>query len=108
MTSVELLAIPGIYETLQEELNNEVIEQFEEETMYMNIQTGVVDNYDGWFYNNEEGEEVNAVDLDEVVEVVEVNDQWTEVNKPAIDWYQPSKKQSLSWIGIKNDNPNKV
>ena len=38
--------------------------------MDMNVNTGSVDNYDGWFYENEDGENVNAVDRDEVVPVV--------------------------------------
>ena len=39
------------------------------EKCYMNTATGSVDNYDGWWYVNEKGEKVNAVDLGEVVEV---------------------------------------
>lgn len=37
------------------------------EEMYMNMATGSVGNYDSWWYENAEGEEVNAVDLEEVV-----------------------------------------
>ena len=40
---------------------------------YMNIETGAIDTKDGWDYENEAGEVVNAVDLGEVVEV-EKND----------------------------------
>ena len=36
---------------------------------YMNITTGTVDTKEGWDYENEAGETVNAVDLGEVVEV---------------------------------------
>lgn len=36
---------------------------------YMNIETGTVGTYDDWFYTNEDGETVNAVDLGEVVEI---------------------------------------
>ncbi len=36
------------------------------ENLYMNIETGSIDTYDGWFYENELGETVNAVDLNEV------------------------------------------
>ena len=39
------------------------------EKQYMNIKTGSVDTYDGWYYENEDGKTVNAVDLGEVVEV---------------------------------------
>ena len=46
--------------------------------MYMNTETGQVDNYEGWYYENEDGEEVNAVDLNEVVEVIMVNGEWVE------------------------------
>ena len=37
--------------------------------MYMNLATGSVDDYDGWWYHDEDGDFVNAVDLGEVVEV---------------------------------------
>lgn len=36
---------------------------------YMNLYTGEVGKYDDWYYTNEYGWEVNAVDLGEVVEV---------------------------------------
>ena len=36
------------------------------EKYYMNIYTGAVDTYDGWEYEDEDGEIVNAVDLGEV------------------------------------------
>lgn len=39
------------------------------DTLYMNIETGSVDSYDGWFYENANGETVNAVDRGEVVQV---------------------------------------
>jgi len=49
------------------------------EKMYMNIATGSVDNYEGWWYENEEGKTVNAVDLGEVVEVTkDKNGDWVE------------------------------
>jgi len=48
-------------------------------TMYMNPDTGSVDTYDGWYYEDENGEIVNAVDLDEVIEVIEQDDCWIEV-----------------------------
>ena len=41
-----------------------------EKQMYMNLSTGSVDQYDGWFYENQSGQTVNAVDLKEVVLVV--------------------------------------
>jgi len=37
--------------------------------MYMNIQTGSIDTYDGWYYEDENGETVNAVDRGEVMPV---------------------------------------
>lgn len=43
------------------------------EKMYMNLKTGSVDNYEGWWYQDENGNKVNAVDLDEVIEV-----EWNE------------------------------
>jgi len=45
--------------------------------MYMNIQTGSIDYKEGWDYVNELGETVNAVDLDEVVEVHLINGEWS-------------------------------
>ena len=44
------------------------------ETKYMNLATGSVDTYDGWWYEDEDGVEVNAVDLGEVEEVQEDDD----------------------------------
>lgn len=50
-----------------------------QEKMYMNTKTGSVDDYDGWYYENEDGETVNAVDLGEVVEVEkDANGDWVE------------------------------
>ena len=43
---------------------------------YMNIETGTVDTYSGWYYENERGELVNAVDLGEVVPVQLVKGKW--------------------------------
>jgi len=40
------------------------------EKMYGNLETGTVDNKANWDYINEEGDTVNAVDLNEVIEVV--------------------------------------
>ena len=39
------------------------------EVLYMNVATGSVDNHDGWWYEDEGGVEVNAVDRGEVVEI---------------------------------------
>lgn len=50
------------------------------EKLYMNISTGSVDTYDGWWYDSEDGEKVNAVDKGEVVEVIKDEDGgWKEV-----------------------------
>jgi hypothetical protein len=47
---------------------------------YMNVHTGSVDTYDGWNYINVFGEDmVNAVERDEVVEVVKDNKGWKEI-----------------------------
>lgn len=49
------------------------------EKMYMNAETGSVDNYAGWDYENENGETVNAVELGEVFEVILNEDgEWVE------------------------------
>lgn len=50
------------------------------EKTYMNIDTGTVDTYDGWDYENEDGKIVNAVDLGEVVEVIKIDGVWVEVD----------------------------
>jgi hypothetical protein len=49
--------------------------------MYMNLVTGAVDDYDGWWYETEDGQTLNAVDRGEVVEVIkdEYGD-WEEKN----------------------------
>ena len=46
------------------------------EKMYMNFATGSVGTYDEWWYENESGETVNAVDLHEVTEVVSDGSGW--------------------------------
>ena len=38
--------------------------------MYMNVKTGSIDDYNGWFYENRNGEQINAVDQGEVVPVI--------------------------------------
>ena len=47
---------------------------------FMNVATGAVDDYDGWYYENENGQAVNAVDRGEVVPVIwdEEEQQWKE------------------------------
>lgn len=53
---------------------------YEKDAMYMNEMTGSVDTYDGWWYENEDGEKVNAVDRNEVVAVIKDKDgTWKEV-----------------------------
>jgi len=37
---------------------------------YMNVKTGSVSNHSGWWYEDQNGKLVNAVDKGEVVEVV--------------------------------------
>jgi len=48
--------------------------------MYMNLATGSVDDYDGWWYTDENGHQKNAVDENEVVEVTwdEEEEMWVE------------------------------
>lgn len=46
------------------------------EAMYMSVFSGSVDSYDGWWYENKNGETVNAVDLGEVVEVISDGAGW--------------------------------
>jgi len=49
-----------------------------ETKFYMNPHTGSVDTHDGWDYEDEHGNKVNAVDLGEVIEV-----EWDEDGQ---DW----------------------
>ena len=50
--------------------------------LYMNTATGAIDTYNGWWYQNESGEIVNAVDMGEVVEVVkDYAGEWKEVDE---------------------------
>jgi len=50
------------------------------EQMYMNLATGTVDTKDGWDYEGEDGNTVNAVDLGEAVPVEQDYDgQWIPV-----------------------------
>ena len=48
--------------------------------VYMNPVTGSVDTYDGWWYEDQDGNSVNAVDRGEVIEVTwdEDGQHWTE------------------------------
>lgn len=50
-----------------------------QEKIYMNIETGSVDTREGWYYENESGDTVNAVDLGEVVEVEDQDGKCVEV-----------------------------
>lgn len=52
------------------------------EKLYMNIKTGQVANYEGWFYTDEDRRERNAVDRKEVVEVYydTLTNEYKEVN----------------------------
>lgn len=51
------------------------------EKMYMNVSTGTVGSYADWDYEDENGKNVNAVDLGEVTEVVsDGNGEWIEAN----------------------------
>ena len=48
---------------------------------YMNLKTGNVDTKDGWDYENESGEVVNAVNLGEVIQVEKnAEGDWAEMN----------------------------
>jgi len=59
----------------------EWVKRTNSEQMYMHTNTGSVDNYDGWEYEDENRRKVNAVDLNEVVPVFwdKNNEQWEEV-----------------------------
>jgi hypothetical protein len=60
--------------------NQPEIANMQTEKFYMNTKTGSVDTKDGWDYENESGETVNAVDLGEVIEVEKDEEgNWVEV-----------------------------
>ena len=46
------------------------------EQYYMNEATGSVDTYENWWYEDEDGNKVNAVDKGEVVEVEWNGEYW--------------------------------
>ena len=52
----------------------------EKEQKFMNVETGSVDDYQGWWYKSESGENINAVDQEEVVPVIwdEKQQSWQE------------------------------
>ena len=53
--------------------------------MYMNPATGSVDTIDGWFYEDEDGKTLNAVDRGEVVPVHQGPDgSWVEGIDPGL------------------------
>lgn len=58
--------------------------------VYKNLTTGSVAIYDGWWYEDENGQEVNAVDLGEVVEVVKGRDG---------DWIEASVSEAAAALG---------
>jgi len=66
-----------------------------EEKMYMNIETGSVDTRDGWWYDTEDSEHVNAVDRGEVVEVIKVADgQWMQSDMGC------TSEQAMAELGV--------
>ena len=58
----------------------QMLAEEEGEVLYMNVATGSVAGRDGWWYETEEGQTVNAVDRGEVVPVVwsEDDESWIE------------------------------
>ena len=67
------------------------------EKQYMNIKTGSVDDYDGWWYEDENGVEVNAVDRGEVVEVVKNSKgDWVNAAAAALGSIRTEKKAAAS------------
>ena len=47
--------------------------------IYMNTETGSVDDFSGWWFVDEKDELKNAVICGEVVEVIKVNGEWEQV-----------------------------
>lgn len=48
---------------------------------YMNSTSGEVGTYDDWWYDDEDGEQFNAVDEGEVFEVARVGNYWVEIEQ---------------------------
>lgn len=60
--------------------NHDDYKMYRSRALYMNPNTGSVGDYDDWYYENEDGIEVNAVDLGEVVKVIkDKNGEWVEI-----------------------------
>lgn len=60
---------------------------------YMNIETGSIDDYDGWYYEAENGETVNAVGRGEVTPVkivIDVDADFTNRLLPVRDFHDAS------------------
>lgn len=49
--------------------------------LYMHIATGSIGQYNDWYYLDDTGKEVNAVDLGEVVEVIQNFDGTYEIKE---------------------------
>lgn len=61
---------------------------------YMNVETGSIDSYDGWWYEDESGETVNAVDRGEVTPVeivIDVDADFTNRLLPVRDLHDASE-----------------
>lgn len=70
--------------TGREFFGNEIIDaSLRGEKVYMEPATGSVDTYDGWWYEDENGNQVNGVDRGELVEVYwdDDVDNWEEASR---------------------------
>ena len=83
----DFLSEPGRRDEAEKAFNDEVSRRMEIDdngdwdTIYMNEKTGEIAAYDGWYYTDDDGKSVNAVDLGQVVEVEWNHDncEWEEV-----------------------------
>ena len=51
--------------------------------MYMDLSTGKVDLYDLWWYTDESGNRVNAVDRGEAIQVIRSGGEWVAASEVA-------------------------
>jgi len=65
------------------------MQTYNSEQMYMNTKTGSTGTYDEWYYEDADCCPVNAVDLREVIPVVNVHGEWMEGERITDSDYLP-------------------
>ena len=84
------------------ELEKRIGEDDETAQMFMNIKTGTVDSRKHWFYENEDGEQVNAVDKGEVVPVFwgKETETWSEEKASEGETVEKKKREKLDYASV--------